>query len=79
MIDFDCKNCGEGMEAPESLAGESLQCPRCKLHESRRLKLMKTKNLIVIFLLVDRPTLPSLRSIDVCVETSPVQDNRLSD
>ena len=34
MITFKCTKCGETMEAPESLAGKTLQCPKCGLHES---------------------------------------------
>ncbi len=30
MIKFKCLKCGEGLEAPESLANQSLQCPKCK-------------------------------------------------
>ena len=33
MIHFKCSKCGEGMEAPESMAGDVLQCPKCELHE----------------------------------------------
>ena len=29
MIDFKCEFCGEGMEAPESLAGQTEICPKC--------------------------------------------------
>lgn len=29
MIEFKCSMCGEGMEAPESLAGQSVKCPKC--------------------------------------------------
>ncbi|MEX0776121.1 MAG: hypothetical protein WD042_10480 [Phycisphaeraceae bacterium] len=29
MIDFKCSQCGEGMEAPESLAGQTQECPKC--------------------------------------------------
>jgi hypothetical protein len=29
MIGFKCGNCGEDMESPEGLAGETLNCPRC--------------------------------------------------
>lgn len=31
MIEFKCSQCGEGMEAPQSLAGEMLECPKCGL------------------------------------------------
>lgn len=30
MISFACKKCGEIMEAPDSLAGRCLDCPKCK-------------------------------------------------
>ena len=30
MITFHCKNCGEPLEAPDSLVYGSLVCPRCK-------------------------------------------------
>ncbi|MBI9015639.1 MAG: hypothetical protein JEZ07_00095 [Phycisphaerae bacterium] len=30
MIQFRCTQCDEAMEAPESMTGELLQCPRCK-------------------------------------------------
>jgi len=30
MITFSCSECGEKMEAPESLTGEMLQCPACR-------------------------------------------------
>ena len=29
MIQFYCPNCGEEMEAPDSLGGETLDCPSC--------------------------------------------------
>ena len=29
MIDFECTNCGEGLEAPISMAGLPVQCPKC--------------------------------------------------
>jgi hypothetical protein len=29
MIDFKCGQCGEEMEAPQSLAGETENCPKC--------------------------------------------------
>ena len=30
MIEFYCENCGQKIGAPEIMAGESRQCPRCK-------------------------------------------------
>ena len=33
MIKFKCSKCGEGLEAPDSLCGEVLKCPKCGLHE----------------------------------------------
>lgn len=33
MIEFQCGECGEGLEAPESMVGEKLQCPNCKYPE----------------------------------------------
>jgi hypothetical protein len=32
MINFKCKKCGEKLEAPESLAGEAIKCPKCNLY-----------------------------------------------
>lgn len=29
MIEFKCSQCGEGMEAPQSLAGQTEECPTC--------------------------------------------------
>ncbi len=29
MIEFKCSQCGETMQAPESLAGETEKCPKC--------------------------------------------------
>lgn len=29
MIHFKCSKCGEGLEAPESLVGENITCPKC--------------------------------------------------
>ena len=29
MIRFECKNCKEALEAPDSLAGAELKCPKC--------------------------------------------------
>ena len=29
MINFKCRKCGELLEAPESLAGEAIKCPKC--------------------------------------------------
>jgi len=33
MILFNCSKCGEQLEAPQSIAGQTLKCPRCGLHE----------------------------------------------
>jgi len=33
MISFNCSKCGEVLEAPESLIGQVLKCPKCSLHE----------------------------------------------
>jgi len=33
LINFKCTKCGELLEAPESMAGQAVQCPKCKLHE----------------------------------------------
>lgn len=33
MILFECSKCGEKLEAPQSLAGQSVECPQCGLHE----------------------------------------------
>ena len=33
VIYFKCTKCGEGMEAPESMAGDAFVCPKCGLHE----------------------------------------------
>jgi len=33
MIKFTCLNCGEKMEAPDSLRGEFLDCPKCDSRE----------------------------------------------
>ena len=33
MILFKCSKCGEQLEAPQSLAGQSVECPKCNLHE----------------------------------------------
>jgi len=33
MIQFTCKNCNEPLEAPESLAGNMLVCPQCKISQ----------------------------------------------
>ena len=33
MITFKCSKCKEVMEAPESMTGEMLQCPKCKFPE----------------------------------------------
>jgi hypothetical protein len=30
MINFACSNCAEPLEAPESLAGRLLNCPKCQ-------------------------------------------------
>ena len=34
MISFTCTQCGEGLEAPESMQGERLQCPKCRYPET---------------------------------------------
>ena len=34
MIEFNCSNCGERMEAPQSLAGQAIECPQCNHAES---------------------------------------------
>ncbi len=33
MISFSCTQCRESLEAPESMGGEILQCPKCKYPE----------------------------------------------
>lgn len=33
MIRWKCRQCGEGLEAPESLAGDRLACTRCGLDQ----------------------------------------------
>ena len=33
MIYFNCSKCGEALEAPESMKGELLQCPKCLFPE----------------------------------------------
>jgi hypothetical protein len=33
MIQFTCKNCNESLEAPDSLAGNMLICPQCKISQ----------------------------------------------
>ena len=33
MIYFNCSKCGETLEAPESMRGETLQCPKCQFPE----------------------------------------------
>lgn len=33
MIEFRCSQCGEALEAPDSMAGEKLQCPKCRFPE----------------------------------------------
>ena len=33
MIQFQCTQCNEALEAPASMVGELLQCPRCKYPE----------------------------------------------
>ncbi|MDD4916148.1 MAG: hypothetical protein PHW13_14075 [Methylococcales bacterium] len=33
MIQFNCKNCNEPLESPESLAGNMLVCPQCKISQ----------------------------------------------
>jgi hypothetical protein len=30
MIEFKCSQCGEGMESPQSLAGQVVKCPKCE-------------------------------------------------
>ncbi len=40
MIQFKCIYCGEEMEAPQSLAGEKLDCPSC----SHRVPVPRVKN-----------------------------------
>ena len=40
MIQFKCVYCGEEMEAPQSLAGEKLDCPSC----SHRIPVPRPKN-----------------------------------
>jgi hypothetical protein len=34
MIYFKCSQCGEKMEAPASLKGQLLSCPKCNLHQT---------------------------------------------
>lgn len=29
MIQWDCRQCGEGIEVPESLASDAVECPQC--------------------------------------------------
>jgi len=33
MIKFECSQCGESLEAPDSLQGDLLQCPECRFPE----------------------------------------------
>ena len=33
MIYFSCSKCGEALEAPDSMTGELLQCPKCRFPE----------------------------------------------
>ena len=33
MIQFKCSQCGEALEAPDSMQGERLQCPKCRYPE----------------------------------------------
>lgn len=34
MITFKCSHCGEPMESPDSLAGQYLDCPKCKKYST---------------------------------------------
>jgi len=33
LINFKCTKCNEPLEAPESMAGQAVQCPKCNLYE----------------------------------------------
>ncbi|MBN1766218.1 MAG: hypothetical protein JW860_13240 [Sedimentisphaerales bacterium] len=33
MIHFHCSQCGEALEAPDSMSGDRLQCPQCRYPE----------------------------------------------
>ena len=53
MINFKCSQCGEKLEAPESLQGSSLKCPMCKTatkipkHKPSKQVARKTGNLLI--------------------------------
>lgn len=32
MIQFKCNKCSEGLEAPTSMKGEAVRCPKCDFH-----------------------------------------------
>lgn len=55
MIYFRCSHCGENMEAPASLKGELLKCPKCGLHQTvknpNRKKLWITLGIISVLFL----------------------------
>lgn len=52
MIKFKCSKCGEKLEAPESLAGQALQCPKCKLHEKVPNKRKRRAKYIILWIAI---------------------------
>jgi hypothetical protein len=52
MIKFKCTKCGEGLEAPESLVGQAVKCPKCELHEEVPGKRKKRKKYVIPCLVI---------------------------
>ena len=46
MIQFKCYKCGEGLEAPNSLKGQTIQCPKCQADNI--VKTYPHKNIFII-------------------------------